>query len=629
MHLIGRLARLIPLALILVMVASIIGPGVAKADPGWYDTAWQYRKQITINSANVSGSTNLTDFPVLINFVDSDLASDAQNDGDDILFTAADEVTKLSHEIENYNGTSGNLTAWVKIPGLSATSDTDIYMYYGNGSVINQEDVDNVWDSNFKMVQHLEESSGGANAITDSTTNNNDGTDYNTPTFGATGQVNGSITFDGTSEYVGVNDSTSLSITDNITVEAWVKGSSQAYKVFAAHCDSGVNQLSWKFYSAATTKMRIDISDDGTYDAGHRKRYDSSIDVFDNNWHYVVFTFDDTLRMYIDGQEDTNLTKVYDDAITSLHDSTVDVLMAAFLNSGTPAQHFNGTIDEVRVSNNARSADWLKTSYNNQNNPGDFLTRAAEENAPSLPTVTTSAATSVEEDSATLNGNITATGGENADTRGFEWDTDTGAPYSSNWTQSGSYGTGAFTHGLTSLSKGQIYYYRAMAHNSAGWGYGSEASFLTKPDPPNTFTATTASSSKIDLSWTKGDGAVRTMVRGKQGSYPADRTDGYQVYFDTANSASDTSLLPNTTYYYRAWSEVTTGSTQWSDTFDGANATTSSGAPVAVGGIVLKVNKAVLLAPWILLTAIMTFVLFRFILYLRKRARQRKSPHNC
>ena len=80
---------------------------------------------------------------------------------------------------------------------------------------------------------------------------------------------------------------------------------------------------------------------------------------------------------------------------------------------------------------------------------------------------------------ATLNGNITDTGGENCDERGFDWDTDSGAPYANSWTEGGSFGTGAFSHQVTGLPEGETIYFRAKAHNSAGWGYGGEESFET------------------------------------------------------------------------------------------------------------------------------------------------------
>jgi len=36
--------------------------------------------------------------------------------------------------------------------------------------------------------------------------------------------------------------------------------------------------------------------------------------------------------------------------------------------------YFHGQIDEVRISDIARSDGWIKASYNNQNNPSAFLT---------------------------------------------------------------------------------------------------------------------------------------------------------------------------------------------------------------------------------------------------------------
>jgi len=39
-------------------------------------------------------------------------------DGTDILFAASDGVTKLNHQIELYNGATGQLIAWVNLPAL-------------------------------------------------------------------------------------------------------------------------------------------------------------------------------------------------------------------------------------------------------------------------------------------------------------------------------------------------------------------------------------------------------------------------------------------------------------------------------------------------------------------------------
>ena len=109
--------------------------------------------------------------------------------------------------------------------------------------------------------------------------------------------------------------------------------------------------------------------------------------------------------------------------------------------------------------------------------------------AVSVPTVTTQAVSSIAITSATGNGNITATGGADADKRGFVWSTSSqslpgnvapgSSGYSGNVEASGTFGTGAFTGSLSSLSGGTTYYVRAYAHNSAGYAYGGEVSFIT------------------------------------------------------------------------------------------------------------------------------------------------------
>ena len=40
---------------------------------------------------------------------------------------------------------------------------------------------------------------------------------------------------------------------------------------------------------------------------------------------------------------------------------------------------FDGTIDEVRVSNASRSAGWILTEYNNQNSPSTFYSVGTQE----------------------------------------------------------------------------------------------------------------------------------------------------------------------------------------------------------------------------------------------------------
>jgi len=148
----------------------------------FFDDNFPVRKKITIDSNQVPGDLN--DFPLLVNINDPDLSESAQKDGDDIVFTDENGAIQLDHEIEKYDHTAGDLTAWVRIPFLNATEDTIIYMYYGNYTVGNQENPTGVWDKHFMAVYHMGDDpsasidcTGGSGSfeICDSTSNVNHG----------------------------------------------------------------------------------------------------------------------------------------------------------------------------------------------------------------------------------------------------------------------------------------------------------------------------------------------------------------------------------------------------------------------------------------------------------------------
>jgi hypothetical protein len=119
------------------------------------------------------------------------------------MFMELDGVTKLDHEIERYNSSSGELIAWVKIPLLSSTTDTVIYMYYGNPDATDQQNIEGVWSNGFVGVYHMVEETGNINNSASST---NDGTRVDTP-IRTTGEIGYGQEFTGS----GANDYFKLS----------------------------------------------------------------------------------------------------------------------------------------------------------------------------------------------------------------------------------------------------------------------------------------------------------------------------------------------------------------------------------------------------------------------------------
>jgi len=180
---------------------------------------------------------------------------------------------------------------------------------------------------------------------------------------------------------------------------------------------------------------------------------------------------------------------------TRINDEVYLLAKATLGSAGDIIQIYDAEADVKAGENMVRCISGVYTDYPANDDFGYIYTYELPVVAP---TVSTDPATSVEEETATGNGNITDAGGEDCDKRGFVYGTtsqsDPGnvAPavsgYDSYEEETGSFGTGAFTGSLTSLDPNTTYYVRAHAHNSAGYSYGAEVSFTTQAAIPNVTT---------------------------------------------------------------------------------------------------------------------------------------------
>ena len=345
------------------------------SDP-WWNPNWTYRKKITIDHTKVS--SNFTNFPVLISLSsDDNLRDNAQSTGYDIIFTNK-TGTKLYHEIEQFDHETGKLLCWVNVTNLSSVTNTVLYMYYGNNTCGDQQDVENVWDSSFVMVQHLNE--GGIGTRYDSTVNNNDGTTNGYDGDEATvGVVDGCDDFDNINDYLNCGASSSLKPT-KITIEAWVKIPVQSINLaILGRWDYGANDRCYSFYLDGSSALRFSISDDGSFNGAH---YDStslaSSQYSTNVWYYLVGVYNGDTSLLLNG----NKVGIKDPAgltNANIYAGNTPFLLNAHLNSGVATRFSGAVIDEVRISNINRTTGWIKTTYNTTNNPATFFSIAAEE----------------------------------------------------------------------------------------------------------------------------------------------------------------------------------------------------------------------------------------------------------
>jgi CheY-like chemotaxis protein len=340
---------------------------------------FEYRRLLTVDKDQVGVDNNpgtLSNYPVLVHltgdWLKTDPTGNIQNaDGYDIVFrydggscTSGNPCDALDFEIEKYDGTNGELIAWVRIPSLSKSADTDFYIYYGNVCVTDDsQNATGVWDTNYKGVWHLKEDpEAGAPQFLDSTTNPNDGTANSLAIANqVAGQIDGSLEFDDTNErHVSVSDHSSLQLSTNIAVSAWVNTSDAETDtaIIVNKWSSGTSARNYWLGKLDDNVLAFFVDDTQTVTAGLSL-------INDGAWHHVTGVADvanSLLRIYVDGLEKNTTT------YSGTSRTGTNALHIGH-GSGEVSQEFDGIIDEVRVSSTARTADWIKTDYSNQYDP--------------------------------------------------------------------------------------------------------------------------------------------------------------------------------------------------------------------------------------------------------------------
>lgn len=180
-----------------------------------------------------------------------------------------------------------------------------------------------------------------------------------------------------------------------------------------------------------------------------------------------------------------------------------------------------------------------------------------------IPSATTNAATSVTQNSATLNCYVNPNSTSNT-TRWFEWGTNSTSLSNSTTHQNQGTSAGSFNDTVSGLSSNTNYYFRCVAQNSAGIVYGSVLSFFTsygggggQLPSVTTYSPTNTSGSFAILNGYVNPNSTSDTTRWFEWG-----TQSYSLNYSTTKIGQGTSagnfndtisgLSYNTTYYYRA-----------------------------------------------------------------------------
>ena len=242
-------------------------------------------------------------------------------------------------------------------------------MCYGNASISStQENVSGVWASNFGGVWHLNTAASDAkNSITG-------GSSIISGVANDAGKVAGAGKW-------GTNS------TDAITTDLTTQSTQRTYSLWTYRTGDGGASLGRMFDkrspSITTFVENLQNNNNGNYDfsrgwSGAAAAW-SVLRPSANAWHHIVITYDSSST--------SNVPSIYIDGITqsvttAIAPAGIPVSNSAAYTIGNRTDNntrvWSGNLDEFRIANTIRTADWIKTEYNNQISPATFYTISAQ-----------------------------------------------------------------------------------------------------------------------------------------------------------------------------------------------------------------------------------------------------------
>lgn len=322
---------------------------------------FKFRKQLTIDTA-LMRATTLTDFPLMISITDEDLRSASHGGkvvsekGYDIRFTKSDGVSLLDYEIETYNPATGRLVAWVRIDSLNKNIAQPLFLYFSN-KFSADESTQNTWNKTYKGVWHLK------GALSSKMPFANQLAQQPAP---ATSPKDVYVAAErNSSRFPCLNTPEDVDITGDITVSAWVYLTDSKEQTIL----SNQNGYNGGYRLSVNKHQRVEFSVCNENAEAAAIKGKEGIELAKNTWYHIAAVYSDagdSMVTYINGQRDQSL-KTY----LNMAGSTEALQIGR--EPSRKIYYFGGLLDEVHVSNIARTQQWIASEYRNQHTPQEFV----------------------------------------------------------------------------------------------------------------------------------------------------------------------------------------------------------------------------------------------------------------
>jgi|GEM_PF-3013568 len=347
------------------ILSLLLMAGTAAIAQENYSTNWTNHKNVVLNTFNAGITANVTGFPLLVRLDSTNAAifTQAKTGGADLRFTKGDNTTRLPHQIESWNATTKTAAIWVLVDTVKANlNNQTLRMHWGNSAAADSSSGAQVFKTSggFQAVWHM----NGTTDETDATTNGITATAVVTPAP-ATGMVGAARQFTGT-EYFRATGSASGPLNfpyeSNFTISAWINPVDLvAHGVIVSKHD-----LDYALKLDQNNQLEF-FEFNGSWNAVNSPTNP-------NEWiHAVGVQNGANAALYVNGV-------LVNDAIIATsgggsRNEAVDLTIGAEPTSNTAVRRFFiGLIDELRMSNVSRSADWAKVDYATQR-PGQTVVK--------------------------------------------------------------------------------------------------------------------------------------------------------------------------------------------------------------------------------------------------------------
>ncbi len=340
-------------------IASSTATIIGLAPPSINPTNFAHKQQITF--PGYTRGEGLPYFPALVRIgpglAGFDYSQLALTNGGDLSFADSSGTAALPYEVNQWN-TNGTSTVWVEVPLLS--SNSSVWMYWGNASATNSLPGSNIWlNANYQIVYHLEQTNF---PYLDSTGQ------YPATNGVAPLQTNGIIGMGGDFDNAPYITPGPLELGTNFTLSSWVNYNPTVSQlsVIWGNGPGGYGTSEILLYvNLYNTSDKEFVVETGNGSGGGAQVGTPAGSVTFGVWHLLTATVDAVnglVRLYIDGIDQTPSNP----RLTSFQ--TTNYLTLGSVYPG-PNLFMDGALDEARLRNGLSDSNWVWATYATVANP--------------------------------------------------------------------------------------------------------------------------------------------------------------------------------------------------------------------------------------------------------------------